>query len=228
MRTFPLVFCRGGSKGIRRKNLRSINGRSLLERSVSHGLMLSSKCFVSTDSDEIANEARLLGAEVIARPDYLATDESPEILSWKHACESIPIGDDDLFVSLPTTAPLREFDTILKAIELFMDGDADIICAASEADRNPFLNMFNLSEGLLVPLTNELNWRRQDSRTVLSVSTVVYVTNGRYIRETEMPFSGRVKPIIISRYESVDIDTEDDLMLAEAFENMRTAQSVIE
>ena len=226
MNIFPMVFCRGGSKGLPGKNLRVLNGRSLLERSVSHGLNLASVCFVSTDSEEIAKQAELLGASVIERPGELATDNSPEILSWKHACRTLSIGPDDVFVSLPTTAPLRSFDSIELACELYRDSKADIVCAAYELERNPFLNMYELSgNGVLKPLFDVMFVRRQDSKKVLGISTVVYVSNGDYILRSETPFSGTVMPIIVSRLEAIDIDTEEDLILAGAIE-LSTSSSI--
>jgi N,N'-diacetyl-8-epilegionaminate cytidylyltransferase len=216
---FPLVFCRGGSKGVPRKNLRMLNGRSLLERSIGHGLDFAGICFVSTDCGEIAKQALKLGAKVIDRPSELATDSSPEMLSWKHACQALSIGGNDIFVSLPTTAPLRRFESIQIACDLYRDSDADIVCAAYELERNPFLNMYELSvDGSLEPLLDQMAVRRQDSKTVLGVSTVIYVSNGEYILRNKAPFSGTVKPIIVSRLEAIDIDTEDDLILAGAIE----------
>ena len=219
MNIFPLVFCRGGSKGVPGKNLRMLNGRTLLERSVIHGLDLAGVCFVSTDSAEIAQLARDLGAQVIERPSELATDSSPEMLSWKHACRTLSIGANDMFVSLPTTAPLRRFNSIERACELYCDSKVDIVCAAYELERNPFLNMYELSaSGLLEPLLDVMSVRRQESKRVLGISTVVYVSNGDYILHNETPFSGTVRPIIVSRLEAIDIDTEEDLILAEAIE----------
>ena len=65
--------------------------------------------YVSTDSQEIANFALKENIKVIQRPPYLANDNSPEWLSWKHAVEFIleKEGNFDIFLSLPTTAPLR-------------------------------------------------------------------------------------------------------------------------
>ncbi|MEN1465541.1 cytidylyltransferase domain-containing protein, partial [Pseudomonas aeruginosa] len=62
-----------------------------------------SKIFVSTDCKAIADVAQQYGAEVIWRPEELATDNSPEWLAWQHAIKTLRDRGDqfDLFVSLP-------------------------------------------------------------------------------------------------------------------------------
>lgn len=68
-----LIPARGGSKQVRRKNLRTVGGRTLVQIAVEacrpHGRVV-----VSTDDEDIAAVARMCGAEVWDRPAELATD----------------------------------------------------------------------------------------------------------------------------------------------------------
>ena len=87
MKIYAFIFARGGSKGITNKNLKKLNGISLLERNINLIKKVNKieKIFVSTDSEEIKNEAERLGALVpILRPKELAEDNSSEIDSWKY------------------------------------------------------------------------------------------------------------------------------------------------
>ena len=90
-RTCAFVFARGGSKGLPRKNVLPIAGLPLLV----HGIRVAqeiepiSAIYVSTDCDEIANVAKRAGAEIIPRPAELASDDSPEWLSWQHAINHV-------------------------------------------------------------------------------------------------------------------------------------------
>ena len=88
MVTQAFIFARGGSKGLPGKNIRNFCGKPLIAWSIEQALSVESikGVIVSTDSQEIAEVSRNFGAEVpFMRPNHLAQDESPEILSWKHA-----------------------------------------------------------------------------------------------------------------------------------------------
>jgi spore coat polysaccharide biosynthesis predicted glycosyltransferase SpsG len=78
-----LIPARGGSKTVRRKNLRTIGGKTLVQIAVEacrpHGRVI-----VSTDDAEIAAVARMCGAEVWDRPAELATDDASidDLVRW--------------------------------------------------------------------------------------------------------------------------------------------------
>ena len=87
MSIVAFIFARGGSKGFPNKNIKILNGKPLIAWSIEHAKAVNriDRVIVSTDSEEIAEIAREYGAEVpFIRPVNLATDESPEWLSWQH------------------------------------------------------------------------------------------------------------------------------------------------
>ena len=108
------IFARGGSKGVPRKNVRSLCGKPLIAHAIDAALgsRFIQRVVVSTDDPEIADVARRYGADVpFLRPAELATDTAAEWLCWRHAIQFVnaeagrlPL---DLFVSVPATAPLR-------------------------------------------------------------------------------------------------------------------------
>src|SRR5690349_10660690 len=121
MSVIAFIFARGGSKGIPRKNLRTLGGRPLLAWSIETAAACPEidRVIVSTDDAEIAEVGRAHGAETpFMRPADLATDTSPEWLSWQHAIRTVrsQSGPFDLFVSVPTTSPLRRPEDISAAI----------------------------------------------------------------------------------------------------------------
>lgn len=82
-----MIFARGGSKGVVRKNVRKVGGRALIGHAILCGLASRyiDRVCVSTDDQEIADVAMEFGAEVLQRPPSLAQDDSSELDAWKHA-----------------------------------------------------------------------------------------------------------------------------------------------
>ena len=86
-RTIAFVFARGGSKGLPNKNILKLGEKPLIAHSIELAKNINEieNIFLSTDSDHIANIGKDYGAKIIKRPSNLASDKSPEWLSWIHA-----------------------------------------------------------------------------------------------------------------------------------------------
>ena len=78
MEILGIIPARGGSKGIKRKNLKEILGKPLVAYSIEAGLnsKLNTRTVVSTEDSEIKEVSLKYGAEVIDRPMELAQDET--------------------------------------------------------------------------------------------------------------------------------------------------------
>ena len=124
MSTICFIFARGGSKGLKNKNLLKFRETTLLGNAIKQAKNIKKikKIFVSTDSKMIKKEALKYKAEVpFLRPKNLSSDRSPEILSWKHAIKYLKDKlnlNPEYIVSLPTTSPLRSIKDIQKCINL--------------------------------------------------------------------------------------------------------------
>lgn len=223
MKNFAFIFARGGSKGLPRKNIKLLAGKPLLQYSIDTALDSPSidNVFVSTDDSEIAEIANACGAIVIERPADLASDTSPEWLSWRHATEWVQrnYGEFDSFVSLPATSPLRSVDDVERAISQLITTEADVCISVTPASRSPYFNMVKLTESGMVELVNKPLSdvsRRQDAPEVFDITTVVYVTRPSFVLNQYGIFSGRVASIEVPKERAVDIDDIYDFKLAEA------------
>jgi N-acylneuraminate cytidylyltransferase len=172
---------------------------------------------VSTDSEKIAEVAKEHGAEVLMRPPQLALDNSPELLSWKHAINSFQHELNSLFVSLPATSPLRAPEDVNNAISKFISSKYDVLFGISPSQRNPYLNMVKVNDEdcLEIIVTGSQAVRRQDVPDVFDVTTSVYVAHADYILETDKIMAGKVGYVLIPPERSLDIDTEYDLYLSD-------------
>ncbi|AMG13728.1 acylneuraminate cytidylyltransferase family protein [Vibrio vulnificus] len=223
MKNFAFIFVRGGSKGLPRKNIKLLAGKPLLQYSVDTALAAPSinQVFVSTEDAEIADVARRSGAVVIDRPADLASDTSPEWLSWRHAIEWAQehYGAFDGFVSLPATSPLRSVDDVEAAMRKRIEAKADICISVTPASRSPYFNMVKHTDGGFVELVNKPQdkvVRRQDAPEVFDITTVVYVTTPEFVLNNYGIFTGKVTSIEVPKERAVDIDDIYDFKLAEA------------
>jgi N-acylneuraminate cytidylyltransferase len=223
MKNCAFIFARGGSKGLPRKNIKLLVGKPLLQYSIDTALAVPSieHVFVSTDDTEIADVARASGAIVIERPAELASDTSPEWLSWRHAIEWVQAryGEFDGFISLPATSPLRSIDDVEGAINKLFTSKADICISVTPASRSPFFNMVKQTETGMVELVNKPQGevaRRQDAPAVFDITTVVYATTPHFVLNQYGIFSGKVTSIEVPKERAVDIDDIYDFKLVEA------------
>lgn len=211
------IFARGGSKGVRNKNIRDVNGTPMIGYSIKSALSSKyiSRVVVSTDSDKIAEVAQELGADVLKRPQELAQDATPEILAWKHAINAYKNDLYSLFISLPATSPMREVSDIDGALEKFFNEKNDILFGITQSSSNPYLSMMKVNEmdRIEVVIPGHKGIRRQEVPKTFNVSSI-YISNTEYLLNTEHLMSGNVGYFKIPQERSLDIDTEYDLHLA--------------
>ncbi len=223
MSTVAFIFARGGSKGLPGKNIRNLGGKPLIAWSVECALSVKAvdRVIVSTDSKEIAEISKSYGAEVpFVRPSELATDLSPEWLSWKHALKYLQESSGHLpevMVSLPTTAPLRTVGDVESCLEKFSKRDCDVVITVTESHRNPYFNMVaDNSDGTVKLVMNHSKVsRRQDALIVHDMTTVCYVINPKFVLSHNSIFDGRVKAVNIPKERAIDIDSLLDFQIAE-------------
>lgn len=220
------IFARGGSKGVPGKNLRLVDGKSLLAHAIEASRSAASieRIIVSTDDEDIAAAARECGAEVpFLRPSELAGDDAPEWLAWRHALGEV--GDVGLFVSVPTTAPLRDPADIDACVARFRQGGLDVVFAVTEAAHNPYFNMVTLDDDglarLVISPDTEVQ-RRQSAPPVFDITTVCYAVSPSFIESADGLFDGRVGVVQVPPVRAIDIDTELDLKIAEALVSAAT------
>jgi CMP-N-acetylneuraminic acid synthetase len=218
-KTFAFVFARGGSKGLPGKNLLPIAGHPLLAHSIRIAQQISEVAciFVSTDCSKIAETGAAYGAEIIARPEHLASDTAPEWLAWQHAIESAQsrYGVFDRFLSLPPTAPCRSIDDVKRSLDALAP-DTDLVLTTTPSHRSPWFNMVAQSSNgylELIKTGDEIN-RRQDAPACFDLATVAYVTRPAFVLGATSIWDGRVRGVEIPSERAVDIDTPVDYAIA--------------
>ena len=217
------VFARGGSRGVPRKCLREVGGRTLLEIAVDHALQVDriDRVLVSTDDAEYAGVAEAAGAEVpFLRPADLASNTAAEIDAWKHLVGFMDAAGarPDVLVTFPATAPLRSPADVDDALDLFIRTGADLVVTGTPAARHPSFNMVTLDEDGWASIAHPVDGglvRRQDASELWDLATVTFVADASYVESAEFLYEGRVALSPVPRERAVDIDDEFDLRVAD-------------
>ncbi len=193
-----VIPARGGSKGVPRKNIRPVAGKSLLAWTVEAAAASArlSRFVVSTEDQEIAKVAEAHGASVLERPVELATDEASTLSVLQHALAHLPA---DIVVGLNPTSPIRREGLIDRCIERFLAADADSLGTVHKD--------YSYEYGRDMPRRQEMTPRLVDNGNVYVISAEV-IRGGRMLGD-------RLERFEISREEGVEIDEEFECWLAE-------------
>jgi len=222
MRLLAIIPARGGSKGIPHKNICLLGGRPLIAYSIDAARQSCAvdRIIVSTDDAEIAQIGRGLGAEVRLRPAALAQDDTPTRDALNHVVAELKAEGyvPDAVLTLQPTSPLRTAAHIDAAAALFQaDPKADSLVSCIEVPHifHPESVMRRNAEGYLEPfLPQQQPHRRQDKAPVFARNgAAVYIT--RTGRLADYVFGGRLIAYLMDPASSIDIDTFEDLQVAE-------------
>lgn len=219
-----VIPARGGSKGLPRKNLRLLGGVPLIVHTIraAQQARLLSAVVVSTEDDEIACVAREAGAVVVNRPPELATDVVQNTDVVRHAL-GVCAPSYSQVVLLQPTSPLRGGDAIDACLKLLAHSDTRSAMTVSAVEHHPGKTMRLDASGAVQPFTNwlEMEARRQDL-------PVLYRQNGAVYALWVSDFLAQNRFIVspcrahrMSAEQSVDIDTEIDLQVAEKLLELR-------
>lgn len=217
MKNIALIPARGGSKGIKRKNIKLLNKKPLIYWSIKQALESNSidRVIVSTDDEEIADIARDCSAEVpFIRPSLLAQDDTPGIEPVLHAIENL-LNVENILLLQPTSPLRRSFDIdeIFKIRSKYQSDSAVSVTLAKKnidlffaIDENKRLNSFS-KESQFLP-------RQKYAKTYL-LNGSLYLSSINSILQNNSFISSDTVGYIMPEEFSLDIDTHLDWEIAE-------------
>lgn len=225
-----MVTARGGSKGLPGKNVRSLAGKPLIVWSIEAALgsVGVSRVLVSTDDPEIAEIARVAGAEVpFLRPPELSRDESPHIDVVEHAIHWLEadVGSaPEYLLLLQPTSPLRTTGDIDASLEIARDGGAPAVVGVTEPHPHPLKTYRVVADGSLVPFIESpiAYKRRQDLPVALAENGAIYLNRCDSLLALRTFVPPGARPYVMPPERSVDIDSPLDFALAELILASRT------
>lgn len=216
-----IITARSGSKGVVDKNIKLINGKSMLIYTIEEAI--KSKVFddliISTDSQKYADLAIKAGATMTQlRPEHLATDTAKSVDVIKYELEELEkIGKKyDYFMILQPTSPLRKAEDIIGAVNLMIEKDADNVLGMCECEHPPEWGC-NIDESLNADelQTKMTHTRRQDLKKSYRLNGAIFLSKVENFKRTNNIYAGSNFAYIMNRFDSMEIDSEDDFILIE-------------
>ena len=220
-----IILARGGSKGIKKKNIYEICGHPLISYSIYAGLKSKyiDELIVSTDNKKIAKVSKNYGAKVpFYRPKKLALDHVWSRDALKHAIINTEKKFNtkfDYVVELPATGPMRPFYEIDRAIEILDKTNCDSVIGVFRIyDKHP-VRIKKIIKNKLVDYNKLLKEgegsRRQALPPCYSRNGSIYSMKRSVIVDKFTRLGGSVTPLIMSSTHSINIDEIEDIYLFE-------------
>ncbi|AIL33064.1 acylneuraminate cytidylyltransferase family protein [Basilea psittacipulmonis] len=212
-----IILARSGSKGIPKKNLTKIKEHSLLGYAIlsALGSEVFDRVIVSTDGQEIAQEAQKYGAEVIMRPVDLASDNASSISGVVHALDNLNIEKGTVCL-LQATSPLRTAKHIQEAYKMWSIQNQGCVVSACESEHHPYKFLIETNnEYLPIHDLRDLESPRQKLSKAYRPNGAIYFNRIEEIMEKQRFFISPINLYIMSEEDSVDIDTMNDIQRAE-------------
>lgn len=214
--TLVMIPARAGSKGVPKKNSKPFaGGASLTERAVilAKSIFPVEKIIVSTDDEELQEISRNEKVLVRERPLELANDH---VGMMDVIIDAILYSQSDaeFLLLMQPTSPFREKGHILKAMEIFQSNDEAVV-SVCEPSSNPYFTMFKEKNGYIEKFMNTGAVRRQDVETIYDVNGMIYLFNVSALMKAPWTEFTKIRPLVIPKWQSLDIDTEEDWWLAE-------------
>jgi CMP-N-acetylneuraminic acid synthetase len=213
-----IIPARGGSKGIPKKNLQQVNGVSLVGHAIQFAM--KSNMFdlvsVSTDSEEIAMDAKENGCElIIDRPARLAGDSISDQPVLAHAlieAEKLTKTNFDLIVMLQPTSPMRSISELSEGINRVKELNYDSAWSVTNLDLHyhPRKQLRLLNDNIVNYVSEKLVTSRQQLEPTFVRTGCFYIYKKEVVLQ-DINLMGESCSGVVSRIETVNIDTYEDL-----------------
>jgi len=214
-----IILARGGSKGVKNKNLITVRNKPLLYWSVKKSLNSKKirNTWVSSDSKKIVNYARNIGSKVILRPRKYSKDNSSSESAWLHAIKHIEKQNKcDAILAIQPTSPIR-IDNFDRAINFFKKNKFDSLFSSSiikdyflwKKNKKKFIAQYNFKK----------RKRRQQIKNYFLENGSFYIFKIEKFKKIKNRLFGRIGTFIQSKIENFQLDDIEDLFIIKSIIN---------
>lgn len=227
MKNIAIIPARSGSKGLKDKNIKLLNGKPLMWYSIDAAIKSRQfeEIMVSTDSEEYATIAKSLGANVPFLRSKMTSHDNAS--SWDVVSEVLrkynALGMQyDTVMLLQPTSPLRSSSDIINSFKLLEQKKADSIVSVCEVDHSPLWSNTlpnDRNMGTFIRPEIKENTIRQKLPVYFRLNGAIYLSKIDYSSMSFTLYNEKCFAYEMSQEKSIDIDTSLDFMFAEFLMN---------
>ncbi|ABM75432.1 Hypothetical protein NATL1_08741 [Prochlorococcus marinus str. NATL1A] len=216
-----IVPVRKGSKGLKNKNLRELNGVPLYLIAVNQALRLTNKCILSTDIEEIFNNKPPRNCYIHKRRKELCQDSTRMNQVINNIINEMHLINSDVLL-LQATSPLRKDSDIQNCMKLFSKKKYSMLLSVNKANSDILKHGTVDKSGFFRGLrdTKDCFANRQDLPTLFKPNGSIYIFNTKeFIKSNDFPINS-IGIYEMPRERSIDIDNESDFEKVSTFMNI--------
>ena len=219
-----MTLARGGSKGVKNKNIKLLNNKPLIYYTIKEALKCKflTSYIVSTDSKDIKNISEKYGAQVpFLRPKKLSSDTSSSSDALKHAVdfmEKMNKTKYDFIIEIMATNPLKNFKDIDSLITKLIKTKADSVIAMSKVTEHHPRRLKKIVNDRIIDIMKEKKEsRRQDLKPDIFIRAgSIYGIKRDIIMKKGLRYGTKnSRPYILPDKRSINIDNENDFIVAQ-------------
>ena len=211
-----IIPARGGSKRIKNKNLKVLDGKHLIEYTIEYALKNFRKenIWINSDSESILQVGRSFGINLYKRKQELATDITlTSDVIYDQIINIMEMKKFKFVVILQPTSPFRPKNLIKVAINEIHSKNLDSLFSVSTLERK-FGEIINEQ---FIPNNYKYGQRSQDLKKFFFENGLLYITSLNMILKKTV-LNKKSYPLIDDSLESsIDIDTDKDFKIAELY-----------
>jgi CMP-N-acetylneuraminic acid synthetase len=212
-----LIPARGGSKGLKKKNLYPVNNKPLISWTIESAISSHylEQIFVSSDDNSILEIASKEGVNCIERPANLAEDTSSMESVIMHSIEQIDkqgIGFKYLILLQPTS-PLRDSKDIDLACKKFIQLKANSLISVTNVESSVLKTLVKDDNGFLRPAFDNKfpSMNRQQLPLAYKPNGAIYIINKKLFLNNPTLFQKDTAMYEMKENKSIDVDSINDI-----------------
>ena len=220
------ICARKGSKGVKNKNIITINNKHLIYYTILQAK--KSKIFddivVSTDSKKFQKIAKKYGLNsFFLRPKKLSTSKIPKIPVIRHALnksENFYKKKYDYIVDLDVSSPLMSTSDIKKAFNKFIKTKSNALFSVNNPRRNPYYNVVEYKKNKIFKPVKNLKHpinSRQTAPKVYDMNASIHIWKRKALLKNDTIFMKNNTIFLMPDNRGHDIDSKNDLKIVSYF-----------
>lgn len=222
MKVLCTICARGGSKGLKNKNIKKLNNKPLIFYTIQSAInaKIFTNIVVSTDSFKIRNKIKNMNVSCwFLRSKKLSTDKIsklPVIQDTLRKAEKKFNIKYDYICDLDVTSPLRTKEDIISSFYKIKKKNIDNVISACHSRKNPFFNMVLKKKGSYKLVIDKKKYtRRQDAPKCFDLNASIYFWKRKALLKGKKIVGKNTALYVMPRNRSVDIDTIEDFKYVE-------------